>query len=580
VALVAVRTFAALLGLLGAVVHPLLAQQQGMSRAFDLERRGDYPAAADAYRAVLAGAPGEPGALLGLERVLLPLDRSAEILPLVRAGLAANPRSGPLYGVALRAWAAVDQPDSMRAVVERWAAIARGDETPYREWGAAALGRHDRSGALEAYTRGRERLHQTDALAAEMAQLVYADGNYTAALKEWLAAVRRVPGYRVTAIATLGQAPEDARPALLGLLQRESDLPARRLEAELRVRWGQPLAGLEVLERALPENQALAIEALRGVLDQLRPLQTREGKLAQAHALEELARRTPDGEGSRLRLEAARVYSGAGDRESARRMLAGLAGDRNAPEGVSAGAATTLVNVLIAEGKLDEAGRRLTEIQPTTAADELAGLRRRLVLGWVRAGELARADSTLGADSTVEGFALRGEIRLYQGDVAGAVESFKTAGPYAGERVDATQRTALLALLQPMEADSLPALGRALLTLAQGDTAGAAARLERAGADLPPAKGGAEVRLLAGRLYARAGKPGDAERLFHVAAAPEAPGTAPAAELALAELMIEQGRTGDAIPRLEHLILTYPESALVPEARRRLDQARGAVPKT
>jgi hypothetical protein len=296
--------------------------------------------------------------------------------------------------------------------------------------------------------------------------------------------------------------------------------------------------------------------------------------------LEELARRTPDGDGSRLRLEAARIYSAAGDREAARRMLAGLADDRNAPDGVSAGAATTLVNVLIAEGKLDEAGRRLSEIQPTTTADEFAALRRRLVLAWVRAGELARADSTLGADSTVEGSALRGEIRLYQGDVAGAIESFKAAGPYAGERVDATQRTALLALLQPMEADSLPALGHALLVLARGDTADAAARLERVAADLPPAKGGAEVRLLAGRLYSRAGKSNEAERLFRAAATPDAPGTAPAAELALAELLIEQGRTADAIPRLEHLILTYPESALVPQARRRLDQAHGAVPKT
>jgi len=27
----------------------------------------------------------------------------------------------------------------VRAVAERWAAVAPGDETPYREWGAAAL---------------------------------------------------------------------------------------------------------------------------------------------------------------------------------------------------------------------------------------------------------------------------------------------------------------------------------------------------------------------------------------------------------------------------------------------------------
>ena len=41
-----------------------------------------------------------------------------------------------------------------------------------------------------------------------------------------------------------------------------------------------------------------------------------------------------------------------------------------------------------------------------------------------------------------------------------------------------------------------------------------------------------------------------------------------------------EGRKDGAISPLEHLILTYPESALVPQARRALDQARGAVPQT
>jgi outer membrane protein assembly factor BamD (BamD/ComL family) len=44
--------------------------------------------------------------------------------------------------------------------------------------------------------------------------------------------------------------------------------------------------------------------------------------------------------------------------------------------------------------------------------------------------------------------------------------------------------------------------------------------------------------------------------------------------------LLSQNRASDAVTQLEHLILTYPESALVPQARRRLDQARGAVPKT
>jgi predicted Zn-dependent protease len=83
-----------------------------------------------------------------------------------------------------------------------------------------------------------------------------------------------------------------------------------------------------------------------------------------------------------------------------------------------------------------------------------------------------------------------------------------------------------------------------------------------------------------GRLYASTGKPAEAERLFRAAAVRDAPGTAPAAELALAELLISTARAAEAISVLEHLILTYPQSALVPQARRKLDEARGAIPKT
>jgi hypothetical protein len=180
----------------------------------------------------------------------------------------------------------------------------------------------------------------------------------------------------------------------------------------------------------------------------------------------------------------------------------------------------------------------------------------------------------------VDGLALGGRIRLYQGDLAGAVQRFEAAGPFAGDRDEATERTALLALLQPIERDSLPELGAALLRLARGDTAAAITGLDRVAGMLPPAHGAAEIRLLAGRLAAAAARPADAERLLRAAAVPGAPGTAPAAELALADLLLQQKRPADAVAQLEHLILTYPGSALVPQARRRLDEARGAVPRT
>ena len=556
------------------------AQQATMPRAFELERRGNYEAAAEAYRRILSQQPADVSALLGLERVLLPLNRSVEIVPDVRAALESGPTSAAVFGVALRAWGAAGEPDSMRAAAERWARMSPREEAPYREWGAAALAVRQRDAALEAYRLGRERLGRADVLAAEMAQLAVSDGDYATAAREWIPAVRRLPGYRVTAVATLGHAPLSRRPEILRILAAEPDFATRRMEAELRVKWGDPIGGLATLEAGLSQSRGQGVEALRGLVEQLRLHRSRDALLAQGRALEAIAARLPESQAARTRLEAAQAYSAAGDRDAARRMLSGLADDRSAPGAVSSGAGTALVTVLIGEGNLSEASRRLGQLRTQLSGEEHARLSRALVRAYIGKGELDRADSALGRDSTIEGFALAGRIRLYRGDLDGAVESFKQAGPYAGDRADATRRTTLLALLQPIEADTLPPLGAALLRLEQGDTAGALVELEAVAGDLPPAKGGAELRLLAGRLAAATGDPELAERLYSEAASSAVPATAPAAELALAELMLNARRAAEAVSRLEHLILTYPESALVPQARRALDIARGAVPQT
>jgi thioredoxin-like negative regulator of GroEL len=563
------------------VLPPVLrAQQPGLNRALDLERRGDYSAAAAAYRSVLSGNPADVSALLGLERSLLPLSRSAEILPVVSAAIKAAPGSSTIYGIALRAWAAADQPDSVRSLAERWAQLAPTEETPYREWGAAELGRQNQAAAKAAYLRGRARLGHSDAMAAELAQLALTDGDYAQALREWLLAVRRLPGYRGMAVSTLSQAPERDQPELLRLLAAESDLTSRRIEAELRTRWGDPLGGYRALTSALPEDRVQSIAALRSLLDQVRTIRTIEGKQVQGQILEAIASRSPDAQSSRLRLEAAQAYSAAGDRTGARRMLSGLAADRMAPPSVASDAGTTLIGVLIEEGKPAEAQQRLAELRPTLSTDVYDALRRRVATAWMQSGDLARADSTIASDSSVDGLALSGRIRLYRGDISGALEQFKAAGPYAGDRAEATRRTALLALLQPIQEDTLPELGRALLRLEQGDTAEATERLERVAAGLAPQHGAAELNLLAGRLLLASGRTSEAERLLRLAAAREAPGTAPAAELALADLLLSSKRATEAVEVLEHLILTYSQSALVPQARRKLDEARGGVPKT
>ncbi|HJR43633.1 MAG TPA: tetratricopeptide repeat protein, partial [Gemmatimonadaceae bacterium] len=53
---------------------------------------------------------------------------------------------------------------------------------------------------------------------------------------------------------------------------------------------------------------------------------------------------------------------------------------------------------------------------------------------------------------------------------------------------------------------------------------------------------------------------------------------APEAELEWARALRRAGELAAAIGKLEHLILTYPQSALVPQARRELELARAGVP--
>src|SRR3989442_9722226 len=85
--------FLAALVLLVQPVPPARAQVIG--EAVELERTGRQASAAVVYIAVLRGEPTNLAALLGLERVLPPLGRLPELLPLVRRGPPPGPPAPP-----------------------------------------------------------------------------------------------------------------------------------------------------------------------------------------------------------------------------------------------------------------------------------------------------------------------------------------------------------------------------------------------------------------------------------------------------------------------------------------------------
>src|SRR2546430_1366040 len=379
------------------------ARAQVIGEAVELERAGRQARAAVVYMAVLRGEPTNLAALLGLERVLPPLGRLPELLPLVRRALARDSANRAFRALEVRTLATLNEPDSAEAAARRWIALAPGDEGPYREWALALADARRFEEARAVLVAGQRALggggSRAGALAVELADLAARRGDWEEAAREWGRAATAAPDQLPNAAAQLADVPAE---------QRDRVTPA-------------PVADPS-------------------------PLARRPGA------------RLPPGWGATARLA--------------------TAGDR-------------------------------------VPAEDRAALRRALVRARVRRGELARADSTLAGDSSVDAAALRGWVALYRGDLKAGADLFRAAGPYAGERSDATERTAMLALVQQVRRDRFPELGDALLTLARGDSTRAVQALRLTAAQLSTegqGGGAAEVLLLAGRIAARPGAGPDAER--------------------------------------------------------------------
>ena len=556
------RSLAVLLSLFAASAAG--AQEGGMLRGLDLEAAGKPREAAVAFRGALRDGNPIP-ALLGLERVYAELGWGDSLLPVVDSLIAARPRDATVRTVQLRTLRSMGREDAARGAFERWAADVPRDAAPYREYARQLLQDGRAAGADSVLQRAMRALGGAAEIAPEMAQLRAQMGLWVPAARSWRSALEPAGYLTPAAVYSLAGAPAAARDSIRDVLATPPlRLAARRLLAGLELQWGAGRAGWRALE-PLPAGDS-TVPVWRDFAEQAEGAQE---WLAARDALQAIVAWKPD---ASLAVRAAENALRGGDAASAATLAEqGLA--RPDTSLLTRRAVAVRVRALAELGRPEEAGQVLERHSALLDEGTRAQAQRAAAWGWVRRGDVARARAALtsaGADSTDDGGA-EGWLALYDGDLAGARAALRRGDP-------TPERVAALALLARTRASRSPAVGSAFLALARGDSATAATALESAARELDDAE--PLLLALAARVHAGRGAAERASSLWQAIAtrhggSPEAA----EADLEWARALRRAGHEAEAVARLEHMILTYPESALVPQARYELEMARGRLPK-
>ncbi|HJU64619.1 MAG TPA: hypothetical protein VJ596_03030, partial [Gemmatimonadaceae bacterium] len=480
--------------------------------------------------------------------------------------IAASPRVAPLRTALLRSLRSLGRYDRSQQAFEEWRREWSGDPTPYRELTRLLIAEGRTAAGDSLLHRARTELGTERGLELELAQLRAATGQWELSAAAWREAVNTTPHYDQAAVFSLMPMPPASRDAVRRVLARPPATPgARRVLAALELAWGSPREGWAALAELRPPSDTLVLQSW---LDFAKRAEDAEAWLVARDALVAAYSHTRSAE------HAVRAGSDAlngGDAQGAARLAAHAEAAMD-----SATAARTALPVrlraLSTLGQADEAQRLLAAYDRLLHPAQRAELTQLLAWGWVRSGNTAKAREVLGDTSRAGvGGEARGWLALYDGDLRTARRFLKPSRNASSELLTA------LAVLTRTKSDSAPTLGSAFLALARADTLAAATAFE---------EGARTVRDVATLLLATAarlyGARQNEERALalwqNIAQARGDSPEAPEANLEWARILRRAGQNPAAIERLEYLILTYPQSALVPQARRELELARRAVP--
>jgi hypothetical protein len=545
-----------------AIPAPAQAQSStALVRGLDLESRGRPAEAAIAFKSALVGRD-MISALLGLERAYSDLGRTDSLVPIVDSIGRAHPTEALVQNVRLRTLITARKPVQANAAFREWVRATPNNMAPYRDYAgllldAGQLAQADsvlRSAIVE---RGGPR-----GVSIMLARLNAARSSWSNAASAWRTGVEEEPHQVQAAVFSLGQAQDSSRNDIRAILNAPPvRRRAREILAGLELAWGSPSAAWNALAD-LPADTGAVVSWL----DFAERADGMEAWIPAREAWRAALRVKCDAD---IALRAADASIRGGDATTALALLDNPA--CNADGGTRRRAAVGLrVQALALGGHPEEATRVLAASGDLLDATQRDALASAIAWGWVRTGDVARARTAMGSALDDDTTGVTGWLALYEGDLATARRALRASGAPSRDAVSA------LALLSRTRADRSPGVGRAFLLLARGDSVAAAGEMERTAGELQDAA--PVLLMIAARLHLGHGDVARAEPLWRrIVESYEQSPEAAEADLSWARSLASRGDNAGARTRLEHLILTYPSSALVPQARRALDQIGGTA---
>ena len=530
-------------------------------RALALENDGKYKEAAIAFRAAVRAAPS-PNAVLGLERVYAELGMSDSLLAPLDTIIAQNPRESAYRTVQLRTLQLLRRDDRLREAFERWVRAMPRDPQPYREYARILIQLGRPATADSVVTRGRAALGSLRDLEYENAQLRAALGQWVASALSWRRALADAPFLAVASAYALAPAPPTQRDSIRAALSSlPADAGSRRALAELELTWGRPVDAWESLRGLKPDTMAATMWEEFGE----RAVTEERWSIAHDALVAALGARQT----SALALQAAAAALRAGAPTEVFTLVPLPAGEKDSVR-IAREIVPLHVAAHVALGRGADAEALIARFDRFIVPAQRMRLAQMVAMAWVRAGDLNRARGALrAAGPEADSSEAAGWLALYDGRLAAARTLLRSS------RTPSVDLALAMGIVTRVKGDTAPQLGGAFLALARGDSAGASARFVDAAAqhaEVAPA-----LLLVAARLVAA--NPDRAIPLWQriIAEHPMTPEAAES-ELEWARVLRRRGDLASATTHLEHLILSAPQSALLPQARRELELTRGAVP--